>query len=89
MGKPILYRFRIPRADRKVVASLMLAAAPELQGRPLARAAGIDAETAYAALARLEAAGWVEHRQEGWEDLAQRDRRFYRLTDAGRSRAGR
>jgi hypothetical protein len=92
VSKPFLYRFRVPRADLRVMAAL---SAGEQQpwrtfrGRPadIARSIGvIDQGPVYAILDRLVKAGWAEFRQEGWDDLASPAHRCYRLTDAGRTR---
>ena len=65
----------------------LLADLPRPAVLPISRAAGVGAGKVYAVLERFEKAGWAEYRQEGWDDLAMRNRRLYRLTDEGRKHA--
>ena len=79
-------RRRVPMSHRRVMLAL-LTDLPRLSGYPLSRLAQTGSGTVYPVLARLEKLGWVEGEWEYPNPLpdGQGQRRFYRLTPAGKA----
>jgi len=76
--------WRRTRALLRVAAALLAEPDARHYGYPLSKASGVRSGTLYPMLDRLLREGWIT---DGWSPQATRggDRRFYRLTDAGRA----
>lgn len=72
------------RATRRVLL-VLLTGDPGLDGPAIRHLAGINSLRAYGTIHRLERAGWVEGRWEGWADMESRHR-LYQLTRQGRAK---
>jgi DNA-binding PadR family transcriptional regulator len=70
------------RRERRVILAL-LSGASNLSGWPLGNAAQVSSGSVYVCLARLERLGWVTGEQ--GPETGHGRRRFYRLTELGRS----